>query len=70
MLYGYWRFIFHVKTEDIYRDIADVESRLGTSNYEVDKPLPMGKYKKTVGLMKDRMSGWSWVDYTWKHIAI
>ena len=39
-------FIFHVKTEDFYKDIANgVEKRLDTSNYEVDRPLPTGKKK-------------------------
>ena len=30
-----------------YKDIAeDVETRFGTSNYELDRPLPKGKNKK------------------------
>ena len=34
-------FIVHVKTDDIYKDIAeDVETRLETSNFEIDRPLP------------------------------
>ena len=37
-------FIVHIKTGDIYKDIAeDVERRCDTSNYELDKPLPKGK---------------------------
>ena len=37
-------FIVHLKAEDIYKDIAeDVETRFGTSNFEIDKPLPVGK---------------------------
>ena len=29
-----------------YKDIAeDVETRFGTSNYELDRPLPKGKIK-------------------------
>ena len=29
----------HVKTENIYKDIAeDVETRLDTSNFELDRP--------------------------------
>ena len=40
-------FIIHIKTDDIYKDIAeDVETRSDTSNYELDKPLPKGKNKK------------------------
>ena len=41
-------FIMHIKTEDFYKDIADdVEKVIDTSNYEVDKPLPKGKNKKS-----------------------
>ena len=37
-------FLVHVKTEDIYKDIAeDVETRFDTSNFEIDRPLPNGK---------------------------
>ena len=51
-------FIAHIKTEDIYKDIAeDVKSRFDTSNDEVDRLLPMGKNKKAVILMKDKMRG-------------
>ena len=36
--------IVHVKTDDIYKDIAeDVEKRFDTSNFEIDIPLPKGK---------------------------
>ena len=43
-------FIVHIKTEDIYEDIAnDVEKRFDTSNYEIDTPLPTGKNKKGIG---------------------
>ena len=39
-------------------DIAnDVEKRFDTSNYEVNRPLPMGKNKKVIGLMKDELGG-------------
>ena len=47
-----------IKTEDFYEDIAnDVEKRFDTSNYDVDRPLPMGKNKKVIGLMKDELGG-------------
>ena len=37
-------FIVHVKTDDIYKDIAeDIKARFDTSNYEIDRPLPTGK---------------------------
>ena len=51
-------FINHVKTEYIQKDIAeDVETRFGTSNYEIDRPVPMGKNKNVVGSMKDELRG-------------
>ena len=50
-------FIMSIKTNDFYKDIAnDVEKRFEkTSNYEVDRPLPTGKNKKVIGLMKDEL---------------
>ena len=51
-------FVMDIKTNDFYRDIAnDVESRFDTSNYEVNRPLPTGKNKKVIGLMKDELGG-------------
>ena len=51
-------FIMNIKTEDFYKDIAnDVEKRFDTSNYECDRPLPTGKNKKVIGLMKDELGG-------------
>ena len=51
-------FITNLKTNDFYEDIAsDVENRFDTSNYEVNRPLPTGKNKKTIGLMKDELGG-------------
>ena len=51
-------FIINIKTNDFYEDIAsDVENRFDTSNYEVKIPLPMGKNKKVIGLMKDELGG-------------
>ena len=46
------------KKDDIYKDIAeDVEIIFNTSNYELDRPLPKGKNKKVMGLMKDELVG-------------
>ena len=51
-------FIMNIKTNDFYEDIAsDVENKFDTSNYEVNKPLPTGKNKKVVGLIKDELGG-------------
>ena len=51
-------FVMNIKTEDFYKGIAnDVEKRFDTSNYEVNRPLPTGKNKKVIGLMKDELGG-------------
>ena len=51
-------FITNIKTNDFYKDISnDVENRFDTSNYEVNRPLPTGKNKKVIGLMKDELGG-------------
>ena len=51
-------FIMNIKVNDFYKDIAnDVEKRFDTSNYEVNRPLPTGKNKKVIGLMKDELGG-------------
>ena len=50
--------IIHIRTEDVYQDIADdVEKRFDTSNYDVNRPLPLGKNKKVIGLMKNELGG-------------
>ena len=54
-------FIVYIKTDDIYRDIAeDVETIFDSPNYELDcnsieRPLTKGKNKKVIGLMKDEL---------------
>ena len=64
-------FVMHIKTNDFYKDIAsDVENRFDTSNYEVNtsvttaepssltrRPLPTGKNKKVIGLIKYELGG-------------
>ena len=35
----------------------DVETRFDTSNFQIDRPLPKGKNKKVIGLMKDELGG-------------
>ena len=50
-------FIVYIKSEDIYYSIRkDVRTRFNTSNYELDRPLPKGKIKKVIGLIKDELS--------------
>ena len=53
-------FIYSIETEDFYKDIAnEVESRFSTSGYPNDgsRPLPVGKNKKVIGLVKDELGG-------------
>ena len=51
-------FNFQVKTDDIYKDIAeDFEKRFETSNFEIDRPLSIGKNKKVIGSMKNKLGG-------------
>ena len=45
-------FVLNVRTEDFYKDISeDVKDRFDTSNFNCDRPLPIGVNKK---------SGWSY----------
>ena len=67
-------FIVHVKTDDIYKDIAgNVETRFETSNFQIDRPLPKGKNKKVIELIKDELGGKITKEldgFRKKHIAI
>ena len=50
--------IYDIETDDFYKDIADdVESRFNMSGYNDNRPLPVGKNKKVIGLMKDELRG-------------
>ena len=41
-------FVMNIKTNDFYKDISDdVDDRFDTSNYGVNRPLPIGKNKKS-----------------------
>ena len=49
-------FIIYIKTEYFDKDIADdVKIRYGTSDYEVDRPLPKGMNIKVIDLIKDEL---------------
>ena len=50
--------IMNIETNDFYKDItSDADKRFDTSNYEVNRPLPIGKNEKVIGLMKDELGG-------------
>ena len=53
-------FVIHIITKDFYKDLAnDVGRWFDTSNYDEndDRPRPIGKNKKTIGLFKDKLGG-------------
>ena len=51
-------FVINIKTNYFYKDISqDVNERFDTSNYTFDRPLPKGKNKKVIWLMKDELGG-------------
>ena len=54
MLCRFRCFTVCIKIED---DSEDVETRFDTLNIELDRPLPKGKNKKVIGLMKDELGG-------------
>ena len=51
--------IYEIKTDNFSEDITnEVESRFDTSGYrDNDKPLPVGRNKMVIGLMKDELGG-------------
>ena len=50
-------FVYDIEAKDFNKDIAgDVEARFDTSGY-CDRPLPVGKNKMVIGLMKDELGG-------------
>ena len=53
-------FIIHIITEDFFKDFSnDVEVWCDTSTYDENdkRPLPIGKNKKVIGLLKDELGG-------------
>ena len=53
-------FIINIITEDFFKDISnDVEVYYDTSNYDEndERPLPISKNKKVIGLFKDELGG-------------
>ena len=51
-------FIVYVKSEDVFADLAgDFEHRFDTSNYKVERPLPIGENKKVISLIEYELDG-------------
>ena len=60
------KFIVCIKTDDIYRDIAeDNETRFDTSNYELDRQLVEWKNKKMIGVMIRKINQ---LEESWKNL--
>ena len=60
--FAIWIQIAYIKTDDIYKDIGDVEIRFDTANYEsecnfIDRLLRKEKNDKEIELMKDELRG-------------
>ena len=48
--------LFIIKPKIFYEDIAnDVKEWFDTSNYDNNRPIPIGKNKKVIGLFKDEL---------------
>ena len=54
--YGDMVKLCYMDTDSLIMNIKTKE-RFDTSNYDVDRPLPKGKNKKVIGLMKDELGG-------------
>ena len=51
-------FIVHVKSEDVYPDLAvDGDKRFVESNYKVERPLTIAKNEKLIESVKDQLGG-------------
>ena len=51
-------FVIHIKIEYFYEDTAnDVEEWFDTSNYDNNRPIPIKKKKKLIGLFNDELGG-------------
>ena len=58
------RFIVYIKTDYIYKDIAEVvETRFDTSKCKLDRPLPKGNNKRVFRLMKDELGGKRMIEF-------
>ena len=57
LLYGYRQLHCLCKNRRYLQRYFRKETRFDNINYELDRPLPKGKNKKVIGLMKDELGG-------------
>ena len=61
----------YIRTDDIYKDIPEyIQTRFDTSNYKlecnsIERPLPKGKNKKVIGLMKNGLGRKIMTKFVW-----
>jgi hypothetical protein len=48
---------YHIKTDDMYKDMGKLEKLYDTSNYPMDHPIYSNVNKKVLGKMKDETAG-------------
>jgi hypothetical protein len=56
-------FVYNFKTDDIYKDLTNIEKHLDTSDYPEDHFLYSNKNKKVIGKFKDELNGKILKDY-------
>ena len=48
---------YEIVTDDIYKDMMNIQDYFDTSNYKENHPLYSTKHKKVPGKFKDEMAG-------------
>ena len=55
---------YSCKNRGYYEDIdKDFETKIDTSNFELDKALPKGKHQKVIGLVADELGGQIMIEF-------
>ena len=62
--YGYRQLHYSCKNRGYDEDIdKDFETKIDTSNFELDKALPKGKHKIVIGLVADELGGQIMIEF-------
>ena len=67
LCYMHWdSFMFHVKKTIFIKALQKMlKQDFESSNYELNRPLPKGKNKKIIGVLKDELSGKIMNKFVW-----